>query len=162
MSSSDRRGADGTTAAERSFLGRLAGWCYDHRRRVLVLWILGIIAVTVVAQAVGTRYQNNFSSGNSESQQVQNILAARFPQTAGTTADVVVQTTGAVRAPATVARTDAMVARLRKLPDVSGVTSPFAAGRLRPGPLREGVAIFFEEVRRLPPKWHEVREVVFE
>ena len=42
-----------------------------------------------MAQMVGTRYQDNFSSGNSESQQVENILAARFPQTAGTTARVI-------------------------------------------------------------------------
>src|ERR1017187_6628854 len=74
------------TVAEQSFLGRLAGWCYDHRRRVLVLWILGIVALTAIAQIVGTRYQDSFSSGNSDSQQVQNILAARFPSTAGTTA----------------------------------------------------------------------------
>jgi hypothetical protein len=42
-----------------------------------------------MAQMVGTPYQDNFSSGNSESQQVENILAARFPQTAGTTARVI-------------------------------------------------------------------------
>jgi len=134
MSSSPRTASPATadhrppTVAERSFLGRLAGWCYDHRRRVLALWILGIIALTVISQAVGTRYQDNFSSGNSESQRVENILAARFPRTAGTTADVVIHTTVPVRTPAIVARTNEMVARLRTLPDVSGVTSPFAPG----------------------------------
>jgi RND superfamily putative drug exporter len=113
---------------EDSFLGRLAGWCYDHRRRVLVSWILGIIALTAVSQAVGTRYQDNFSSGNSESQQVQNILAARFPETAGTTADVVIRSSAAVDSPAVVARTNEMVARLSTLADVRGVTSPNAPG----------------------------------
>ncbi len=116
------------SAAEQSFLGRLAGWCYDHRWRVLGLWILGIIALTAVSQAVGTRYQDSFSSGNSESQRVENILAARFPRTAGTTAYVVIHTTAAVDSPADVARTNEMVARLGTLPDVSDVTSPFAPG----------------------------------
>jgi RND superfamily putative drug exporter len=95
---------------------------------VLALWILGIVALTAISQIVGTRYQDNFSSGNSESQQVQNILATHFPSTAGTTADVVIHTTGAVTAPDVEATTARMVARLKTLPDVSGVTSPFAAG----------------------------------
>ncbi|HXQ60217.1 MAG TPA: MMPL family transporter, partial [Acidimicrobiales bacterium] len=115
-------------AGETGSLGSLAGWCYDHRRRVLALWILGIIAVTAISQIVGTRYQDNFSSGNSDSQQVQNILASQFPSTAGTTADVVIHTRAAVTAPDAVSSTARMVARLRTLPNVSGVTSPFAAG----------------------------------
>ena len=45
--------------------------------------------ITVVAQSMGSRFQESFDSGNSASQQVQNLLAARFPQTAGTSADVV-------------------------------------------------------------------------
>jgi RND superfamily putative drug exporter len=113
---------------EHTALGRLAGWCYDHRRAVLVTWILGIIALTAISQIVGSRYQDNFSSGNSESQQVQNLLASRFPATAGTTADVVISTTGPVTAPAVVARTNRMVAALQNLSRVSGVISPFAAG----------------------------------
>jgi RND superfamily putative drug exporter len=117
-----------TTVGEHSFLGRLAGRCYDHRRTVLVAWILAIVALTVISQAVGTRYQNNFSSGNSQSQQAQNILAARFPATAGTTADVVIQTTAAVQSPAARATTARMVARLKTLSDVTSVTSPFAPG----------------------------------
>ncbi|HXQ61284.1 MAG TPA: MMPL family transporter [Acidimicrobiales bacterium] len=126
--SSANRRARRPTVAEESFLGRLAGWCHDHRRRVLGLWILGIIALTAISQVVGTRYQDNFSSGNSESQRVENILAARFPRTAGTTADVVVHTTADVATPVVVARTNQMVERLETLPDVSGVTSPFAPG----------------------------------
>jgi RND superfamily putative drug exporter len=95
---------------------------------VLGLWILGIIGVTAISQIVGTRYQDNFSSGNSQSQQVQNILAARFPATAGTTADVVIHTRSPVTAPAVEATTARMVARLQTLPHVRGVTSPFAPG----------------------------------
>jgi len=124
--SSRAPGPESINSAERSFLGRLAGWSYERRRLVLVLWIGGLVAITVLAQGFGSRFQDNFSSGNSPSQQVQNILAARFPQTAGTTADVVIHTAGPVTSPATVATTTKMATALRSLPHVSGVASPFS------------------------------------
>ena len=116
---------DQPRAADETVLGRLAGWCFDHRWRVLLIWIASIIVVTVVAQSLGSRFQESFGSGNSASQQVQNLLAARFPQTAGTSADVVVSTTGPIHSPANRATTDALVARLSALPHVSRVQSPF-------------------------------------
>src|SRR5271166_4129238 len=115
--------------AENSGLGRLAGWCYDHRRRVLLCWIGAIIVITVLAQSLGSRFQDSFGSGNSASQQVQNLLSARFPETAGTSADVVISTTGSIRLPANRATTAALVARLASLPHVSGVRSPFGPAR---------------------------------
>ncbi|MGB7050377.1 MAG: hypothetical protein WBG41_02290, partial [Acidimicrobiales bacterium] len=48
--------SSGPLKAEDSALGRLAGWCYDHRRRVLLLWIGAIIVITVVAQSMGSRF----------------------------------------------------------------------------------------------------------
>jgi RND superfamily putative drug exporter len=124
--SSATSGSESVTSAERSFLGRMAGWSYEHRRLVLLLWIGALVAITVLAQGFGSRFQDSFSSGNAPSQQVQNILQARFPQAAGTTADVVIHTTGPVNSPATVATTAKMVAALRPLPHVSGVVSPFS------------------------------------
>jgi RND superfamily putative drug exporter len=103
----------------------VAGWCYDHRRRVLLLWIGAIIVITVVAQSMGSRFQDSFGSGNSASQQVQNLLAARFPQTAGTSADVVISTTDTIDTATNRATTAAMVRALAVLPHVSGVQSPF-------------------------------------
>ena len=70
-------------ATSDSSLGRLAGYCYDRRRLVLVLWILAIIGITALAQVVGTHFQNNFSAGNTPSQQAANILTARFPSQVG-------------------------------------------------------------------------------
>src|SRR5208283_5354243 len=62
---------------------------------------------------------------NSASQQVQNLLSARFPQTAGTSADVVISTAESIQTPANHATTNAMVARLSSLPHVTRVRSPF-------------------------------------
>ncbi len=107
-------------------LGRLAGWCVDHRRRVLLVWIAAIVLVTVFAQSMGSRFESTFDAGNSPSQQVRNLLAARFPEAAGTTADVVISTPGPVSSVPARARTDAMVAALARDAHVSRVESPFA------------------------------------
>src|ERR1700733_15963981 len=80
--------------------GRLAGPCYARRRPVLVLWILAIIGITVVAQVVGTHFENKFTAGNTPSQQATDILQAKFPSKAGDTADVVFHTTAPITSPA--------------------------------------------------------------
>jgi hypothetical protein len=63
----------------RSVLGHLAGWCYDHRRVVVIGWVAVVVAVIALATAAGSRFNDNFSAGNSQSQQAQNLLAQRFP-----------------------------------------------------------------------------------
>jgi RND superfamily putative drug exporter len=108
-------------------LGRLAGACYDRRRTVLVLWILAIIGVTVVAQTMGTHFENKFTAGNTPSQQATNILQATFPSKSGDTADIVFQTTAPITSPANEAAINKVVAGVRPLPYVQGVTSPTSA-----------------------------------
>jgi putative drug exporter of the RND superfamily len=105
-------------------LGRVAGHCYDRRRLVLVLWIVAIIGVTVVAQVVGTDFKNKFTSGNTPSQQAQNILAARFPARAGDSADIVFHTATPIADNR--ASIDSVLARVHPLPYVQSVTSPFS------------------------------------
>ena len=89
---------DDAAGAQVTVLGRLAGRCYDHRRAVLVAWILALIGITVVAQVVGTHFQNKFTAGNTPSQQAANISTARFPAQSGDTADVVFHTTRPIAA----------------------------------------------------------------
>ena len=108
-------------------MGRLAGACYDRRRTVLVIWILAIIGVTVVAQMVGTHFENKFTAGNTPSQQATNILQATFPSKSGDTADIVFQTTAPITSPANEAAIDKVVAGVEPLPWVQSVTSPFSA-----------------------------------
>ncbi len=105
-------------------LGRLAGRCYDRRRTVLVLWILVLIGVTVVAQLVGTHFQNKFTSGDTQSQQAADLLSARFPAKAGDTADVVFHTATPIAANETAI--NGVVDDLRPLAHVSSVTGPFS------------------------------------
>jgi RND superfamily putative drug exporter len=113
--------------AEHSALARLAGWCYDRRWRVLLAWVGVLIVANVIAQASGTNFSSDFTSGNSESSQVQNILAAKLPAQAGSPAQVVLATTDPVTSPANQATTRSLVDGLRRLPHVAAVVSPLAA-----------------------------------
>jgi putative drug exporter of the RND superfamily len=145
--------AQGAGATQVTVLGRLAGRCYDRRRLVLVLWILALIGVTVLAQVVGTRFQNKFTSGNTESQQAANLLNARFPSKAGDTADVVFHTTTPIAGNQQAINN--VVASLRPLAHVTSVTSPFSpAGAHQISPhanIAFAVVQFDTTTDKLPP-----------
>ena len=139
---------------EQSALGRVASFCYDRRRLVLAAWVLTLISVTLISQAVGSSFADSFSGGNSESQQVQNLLAAKFPSQAGSPADVVIRTAGAVATSADEAATARMVAAIRRLPHVAGVVSPFSAAGAhqisKDGHIAFAVVQFDEQAASLP------------
>ena len=109
-------------------LGRLAGWCYEHRRRVLLGWVLAVVAMIGLAQWAGSRLDNNFSLGSSPSQQAQNLLASRFPSEKGDSAEVVLYSSAPLDSPANAAILGRLVTALRPLAHVSGVGSPLAPG----------------------------------
>ena len=73
-------------------LGRLAAWCFDHRRRVVAIWIVVVVVVIAVSQVVGGSLSDSFSSSGSPSGQAQALLARSFPSQAGDSAQVVVET----------------------------------------------------------------------
>jgi putative drug exporter of the RND superfamily len=109
-------------------LARVAGWCYDHRRRVLALWI-GLLVVTgAVSGIVGGTYQDRFTGGNAESQRAENLLRAKFPAFAGDSADVVVRTDSPITSAANEAKLTSLVDQVRGLPRVAEVRSPFDPG----------------------------------
>jgi putative drug exporter of the RND superfamily len=115
----------------RSGPGRLAAWCYDHRRRVLLGWLLAVVAVIGLAQWAGSRLDDNFALGSSPSQQAQNLLASRFPSQKGDVADVVLRSPGPLDSTANAATIDRLVRSLQPLAHVSGVQSPLAPGTSR-------------------------------
>ena len=79
----DRDGSPVAPEGKVTALGRLAGHCYDRRRRVLVLWLVAIVGFTVVAQLVGTHFENKFTSGNTESQQAAEPAQRQVPLSGG-------------------------------------------------------------------------------
>ena len=122
--------ADTARSASRglSGLGRLAAWCYDHRRRVLAGWVLAVVAIARLAHWAGGRLDNDFSLAGSPAQQAQDLLASRFPAQQGDSADVVLRSPAPFDGPAGTAAIGRLVQSLRPLAHVSGVQSPLGPG----------------------------------
>lgn len=111
-------------AVEESLLARVAGWCYDHRRRVLLAWLVAIVAFNVFAHSAGSRFTDNFTMGG---QPIQTILDRAFPGQSGSQNEVVIQTTGSITSASVESRTAGMARALTPLGHVSEVVSPFSA-----------------------------------
>jgi RND superfamily putative drug exporter len=110
-------------------LARIARWSTGHRKTVLVAWIIGVVAVTAISGSVGTRYANSSSSGNTESQRATDLLKRDFPAQSGDTDQIVLHaTSGKVTDPAVRSQVAPMLAKVSKLPHVSGVVSPYSKG----------------------------------
>jgi RND superfamily putative drug exporter len=115
-------------AARRGCLGRLAAACYRRRRRVLLCWVILFIGATVVAQVVGTHFEDKFSSGNTPSQQALDILQSRFPSEAGDPAQVVFQGSQPLTTTPNRAAIESVARQLRTSRHVASVQSPFGPG----------------------------------
>jgi len=113
-------------------IARLTRFCIDHRRFVILGWIAVAIAALALSGAVGSRYATNFSLPGTESQRAADLLKRDFPAQAGDSDQIVFAAKqGKVSDPAVRARITPMLASVAKLPHVTGVVSPYAAGGAR-------------------------------
>jgi putative drug exporter of the RND superfamily len=116
-----------TQADHRGPLARVARWCAGHRKAVLVTWVVALVGVLAVSSAVGTNYANNSSSGNTDSQRATDLLKRDFPAQAGDTDQIVLHArAGKVTDPGIRSRVAPMLAKVARLPHVTGVVSPYA------------------------------------
>jgi RND superfamily putative drug exporter len=121
----DVRSAAAASRPQPPTLARIASWSFIHRRRAIAAWLLLLIAVTGIGRAAGSAFRDDFSGGNPQSQQAQNLLARKFPADAGDRAQIVFQAPGALKDTAA-PRIEALLQAVRRLPDVTGVTDPLA------------------------------------
>ncbi|WP_433618471.1 MMPL family transporter [Dactylosporangium sp. CA-139114] len=113
-------------AGERAnFFVRLAGWSQRHRWWSLAAWVLVLVAVTAGAQAAGSDYHNDYSLPGTESQAALDTLRAQAPADAGDSVQIVLQDPDGLPAPAVQDRVQAMLGRVRNLPHVVDVRSPY-------------------------------------
>ncbi|HEY4348375.1 MAG TPA: MMPL family transporter [Gaiellaceae bacterium] len=105
----------------------LANFCVSRRRFVVVAWVVVLIAVVAGWQAAGSHYANNFSLGNTGAQRAADLLTAEFPAQSGDSDQIVFRVkSGSVTTDR--AAIQPMLARVARLPNVTGVVSPFDAG----------------------------------
>src|SRR3954447_6068825 len=107
---------------------RLAHVCKAHPWRTFFAWLLALVAIQLVAASVGVKQISNFRLPGTESQRAYDLLAQHFPAAKGDPDQFVCRSRrGALAAPATRARVDAALARVRRGSDVASVQSPYAA-----------------------------------
>jgi RND superfamily putative drug exporter len=134
---------------------KLARWSTTHRAYVVVGWVIALVLVNALAQSAGTSYSNDFTIPNSDAQRASDLLSRSFPQQAGDRDTIVFRVaSGTVREPATVARMQAMLARVSHLPHVATVVSPYSAVGAREisadGRIAFATVVFDEKANKLP------------
>jgi RND superfamily putative drug exporter len=97
---------------------RIASWAVRRRWQALAAWVLVLVAVTAAAQVVGANYHNDFSLPGTESQQALDALESQHPSSAGAPVQIVVSAPGGLGS----GRVDPMLAQIRSLPHVAGVS----------------------------------------
>ena len=111
-----------------NYLYRLARLAFGHRRLVLAVWLAAAIAAIAIAQASGGKTNDSFSIPGTESQNAANILTARLPAFSGGQSTIVFATAGGsakVTSPADKAAIEAALTKLKSIPQVATVTTPF-------------------------------------
>ena len=105
----------------------LATWCVRHRIVVVVIWLIALVGMTLVSQAVGTAYSNSFSLPHTESTQALDLLQAAAPSQAGDQERIVFHTTDGtpVTDPAVQSTIEAMMTKVGALPHVTVVEGPY-------------------------------------
>ena len=109
---------------------RIARWTMAHRRIVLVAWIIAAVGIFAISSSVGKKTASSFTLPGTGSQQAVNLLKSRFPAQAGDADQVVFHArTGNLMDATRRATIGATLARIARLPHVTTVVSPYAAGQ---------------------------------
>ena len=125
-------------------LERLARFCYRRRGRVLVGWIVLLVAVNVVVGSLGSDYRADNSLPNSESQDVQELLEQSSPNRAGFQGQIVFRDEQGVSDLRVREEMESLFAEVDELAGVD-VASPYAAGN--GGQITDDGRIAFAEVQ---------------
>jgi RND superfamily putative drug exporter len=111
------------TRTRTTLFERLAGWAYRRRWWAVLAWLVVLAAVTAGSQAVGADYRNDFSLPGTESQAALDRLRADAPEQAAATVEIVLQAPAGLLAVRD--RVEPMLDRVRGLPHVAAVQSPY-------------------------------------
>jgi putative drug exporter of the RND superfamily len=137
-------------------VARVGGWAAQHRRLVLLGWIVALVGTFGASSAVGTNYGNSFSLKGTDSQRAVDLLKRDFPAQSGDSDQIVLHARSGSVTDATVrARVASVLARIARLPHVSGVVSPYSRAGAR-AVSRDGQIAFatvsFDERANVVPK----------
>jgi putative drug exporter of the RND superfamily len=130
-------------------LYRLGIWAATHRRRVVVAWLVIVLAVVVLARGIGGDFSEEFSIPGSESKQAQEMLTEDFPEQSGGSARLVFHAPdGTLRDGDTGPAVEMTLATVADVPDVRLVGNPLDGVG---GTLSEDETIGYADVRYARP-----------
>jgi RND superfamily putative drug exporter len=108
---------------------RCARWVVRHRALVIGGWVALLVGVLALSGAVGTKYAQDFTLPHTESQRAFDLLRSAFPAQSGDSDQIVLRARGGrIDDPTVRAAVAPMLAKVARLPHVSGVASPYAPG----------------------------------
>jgi RND superfamily putative drug exporter len=107
--------------------GRLGGWCHDHRRIVLVGWVLALFVAGGILGSVGSAYRADFNLPNVESRQGLDVLKKDFGgQGTGESGTVVFRADAGVNDPSVRGVMEPFLGQVAGVTGVSRVVSPYS------------------------------------
>jgi putative drug exporter of the RND superfamily len=141
----------------------LAGWCFRHRRLVVVFWLVALVGTFAATRVTGTDFSTKFQLPNTQSAEALSLLQKDFPAASGSSDQIVMHATaGTLADPAVKAKAERMLAEVAKIPHVQGVVSPFepegAAQVSKDGTVAFATVLFDEQSQGLPKD--DVKQVI--
>src|SRR5450755_114351 len=119
-----------------NYLYRIARFAFRRRRLVLAAWLAAAVAAIALAQGSGGKTNDTFTIPGTEAQNAAAVLTARLPAFSGGQSTIVFAADGGtakVTDPADRAAIESAMAKLKSIPQVSAVTSPFQSRLVSPG-----------------------------
>ncbi len=111
---------------------RLAKWCFNKRRLVLVFWIVGLLSLNIVGKAVGANYGQDFNLPGTDAGRGLDIINAKFKGVGGAlTGTIVFKADQGVDDPAVKAGMEDLFAKTAKMDGITRVESPYDAAGSR-------------------------------
>lgn len=106
----------------------LARWCFQHRRRVLALWMAALVLLGGLAVLVMKPYDDDFNIPGASSQDALVQLKATFPQAASLTATaiVVLPEGSSMNDPAVKTAVEKVAKDYTADPSIESVTTPYS------------------------------------
>ena len=109
---------------------RITRWTMKHRRVVVLAWIAAAIGVYALSSSIGAKTATDFTLPGTGSQHAVDLLKAHFPAQSGDADQIVFRARSGKLADARHRSTvGGTLARVSRLPHVTGVVSPYVAGQ---------------------------------
>ena len=104
----------------------IARWCFRHRFAAIATWVLVLVGLGTLSQAIKSDYNNSFSLPGTGSTTAQQLLAKAIPAQAGDSDTIVWQVShGTVRDATVSTRINNVLKQIATMPEVAAVVSPY-------------------------------------